>query len=127
MPSGGRAACWLVVTRDDRFAFVSNTLSDTVPDAGSGVNAVTRYSVSHDGALTYLGQASTEPPTGGPTFPGDMALSCGQPLPVPDQPDHHGGNTSHIDAYRVDRGGSLKLIQSTTPDLPLGISGAAAF
>jgi hypothetical protein len=34
---------------------------------------------------------------------------------------------SHLDAYRVGSDGNLTHIQSTTRDLPRGISGAAAF
>ena len=34
--TGGRAACWLVVTKNGRFAFAANTLSDSVPDTFTG-------------------------------------------------------------------------------------------
>jgi hypothetical protein len=37
------------------------------------------------------------------------------------------GAPSHLDAYRVGSDGSVSHIQSTTRDLPCGISGAAAF
>lgn len=129
--SGGRAACWLVVTKNNKFAFVSNTLSDTPPDAGHGTNAVSEYKVAGNGALTLQGQVSTGAPTGGPTFPSDMALSSDSKFlylinPVVMPPPGATGNTGHVDVYRVGSNGTLTLIQSTTPDLALGMSGAAA-
>jgi hypothetical protein len=42
-------------------------------------------------------------------------------------PTANGANTSHVDVYRVGSDGRLTHIQSTTRDLPRGISGAAAF
>ena len=124
--SGARAACWLVVTSNNKYAFVTNTLSDTVADAGTGKGAVSRYKVAPGGTLTLLGQVSTGPPVGGPTFPSDMALSDGSRYLYVIEPTVMAGNTSHVDVYKVGSGGSLTLIQSSPGDLARGISGAAA-
>jgi 6-phosphogluconolactonase (cycloisomerase 2 family) len=120
--SGGRASCWLVVTKDGRYLFTTNTLSDTVPDLTTGIGAISRFSVASDGTLTLLGQTDT-----GPGFPSDVALSSDSQYLYVIDPTANGANSSHIDAYRVGAGGGLTHIQSTTRDLPRGISGAAAF
>jgi hypothetical protein len=117
--SHARAACWVVITKDKRYAFIVNTLSDSVPDTHSGKGAITRYSVGSDGTLTYLG--NTDAGTG---FPGDESLSSdGKTLYVLD-PFILGGS-SHIDAYRVGPGGSLTHVQASADNLPNGVSGIA--
>ena len=120
--SGGRATCWLVVTKDGRYLFTTNTLSDTVVDATTGKGAISRFSVAGDGKLTLLGRADT-----GPGLPSDEALSSDSHYLYVIEPTANGANTSHVDVYRVGSDGSLTHIQSTTRDLPRGISGAAAF
>ena len=120
--SGGRATCWLVVTKDGRYLFTANTLSDTVPDITTGTGAISRFSVASDGKLTLLGQTDT-----GPGLPSDVALSSDSQYLYVIDPTANEANSSHIDAYRVGAGGGLTHIQSTTRDLPRGISGAAAF
>ena len=120
--SGGRATCWLVVTKDGRYLFTTNTLSDTVVDATTGKGAISRFSVAGDGKLTLLGRADT-----GPGLPSDEALSSDSHYLYVIDPTANGANTSHVDVYRVGSDGRLTHIQSTTRDLPRGISGAAAF
>ena len=120
--SGGRASCWLAVTKDGRYLFTTNTLSDTVSDITTGTGAISRFSVASDGKLTLLGQANT-----GPGLPSDEALSSDSHYLYVIDPTANGARTSHIDAYRVGSDGSLTHLQSTTRDLPRGISGAAAF
>jgi len=136
-PSGGRAACWVVVTPDNRYAFVTNTLS---APAGSpagiltGNGGVSRYSISPHGGLTLLGQ--TDVPASTPTqpsgFPGDETLSPDGrylyvliPIIVGGAPPNP-PPTSHIDVYQVGPGGSLTFVQATNNDLPDGVSGIAA-
>src|SRR5262249_27103401 len=59
--SGGRGACWLVLSNDGKFAFVTNTLS-TDPSLGpprgigTGAGGLTTYRVGSNGSLTKLGQ-----------------------------------------------------------------------
>jgi 6-phosphogluconolactonase len=119
--SGGRAACWLVVTKDGKYAYVTNTLSDTPADLFTGIGALTRYAVGTDGSLTYLGQDNT-----GPGSPSDEAFSQdGKYLyvnvPTIFPPD--GG--SHIETYRVNKDGSLTHVASAG-GLPATLSGLAA-
>lgn len=120
--SGGRATCWIAVTNDNRYAFVTNTLSDTVPDIATGKGAISRFSLASDGTLTLLGQTDT-----GPGFPSDVALSSDSQYLYVLSPTLNGDDASHVDVFRVGSDGTLTHVQSTTRDLPGGISGAAAF
>jgi 6-phosphogluconolactonase len=120
--SGGRATCWIAVTNDNRYAFVTNTLSQTVPDIATGKGTISRFSVAGDGTLTLLGQTDT-----GPGFPSDVALSSDSQYLYVLDPTLTGDDTSHVDVFRVSSDGTLTHVQSTTSDLPRGISGAAAF
>jgi 6-phosphogluconolactonase (cycloisomerase 2 family) len=120
--TGGRAACWIVVSKDGRYAFATSTLSDTVMHIFSGIGAVTSYAVAPDGTLTYLGQFDTSPGT-----PGDVAISqdgkylyvlnAVSPVAAPDN--------SHIDTFRIGKDGSLTLVASLG-GLPSSASGIAA-
>jgi 6-phosphogluconolactonase len=58
--SGQRAACWLVVSKDGRYAFVANAASASV----------STFAVSHNGELTFEGAATIDGMT-----PLDLALS----------------------------------------------------
>ena len=120
--SGGRATCRLAATKDGRYVFATNTLSDTVPDSTTGKGAISRFSVAPDGELTLLGRADT-----GPGLPSDEALSSDDHYLYVIDPAAIGVHTSHIDVYRVGSDGSLTHLRSTTRDLPRGVSGAAAF
>ncbi len=107
---GQRAACWVVITNNQRYAFMTNTLSQSV----------SRFRISRDGHLTLLGHVGT-----GPGFASDEALSQGSRYLYVLLPSIMGG-MSHIDYYRVGPGGSLTQIGSTPSDLPPGASGLAA-
>ena len=73
--SGGRGACWIVITGDGRYAFVTNSLSTFPP--GDGRGGVSRYAIGRDGRLTLLGKTdvTNDPVTPGTTFPTDEVLS----------------------------------------------------
>lgn len=126
--SGGRGACWLEVSKDGKFAFVTNTLS-TSPDfgptgIGSGVGGLTTYAVGSGGTLTKLGQTDV-----GPGTPTDEAVSSdGRFLyvSVPFVPPPPGAApTSHIDVFAIGSAGSLTTVtQGAT--LPGFISGLTA-
>ena len=58
------APCWIVITRDDRFAYASNTASGTI----SG------YTVAPDGELTLFDDGGATAETGEGSKPIDMAL-----------------------------------------------------
>ena len=116
--TNARAACWVVVSKDNKFAFVVNTLSDSVPDTGSGKGAISRYSIGSDGKLTLLGNTDTTP--GG--FPGDEALSSDGKYLYVLTPFVMGQNKSHLDVFSVS-GGNLTHIQATPSTLAVGQSG----
>ncbi len=130
--SGGRGACWIVITGDGRYAFVTNSLSTFPP--GDGRGGLSRYAIGRDGRLTLLGQTdvTNDPVTPGTTFPTDEVLSSDSRYlyvvsptlgmaPAPANP-----STSHIDVYRVGPGGSLTHIQTTPATLADGVSGLAS-
>ena len=125
--SGGRAACWVVVTKDGKYAFSTNTLSASVPATGSGKGGVSRLSVASNGTVALLGQTDLTPNTGGPAFPGEEALSHDSKFLYVDVPTIMGPNTSHIDVYSVGSDGSLTHIQATPGNLPLSTSGLASY
>ena len=117
-PDGGRAACWLVVSKDQRYAFASNTLASPAGSAagvGTGKGAVSTFAVSPHGRLTLVSQTDAFPfgdPTQGGGFPGDEALSSDGKFLYLLNPSIIFGGPSHIDAYRVGPGGSLTHIQT---------------
>jgi len=117
--SNARAACWVVISKDKKFAFVVNTLSGSVPETGSGKGSIARYSIGPDGKLTLLGNSDTTP--GG--FPGDEALSSDGKFLYVLTPFVMGQNKSHIDVFRVGTGGNLAHIQATPSTLAVGQSG----
>jgi 6-phosphogluconolactonase len=117
--TNARAACWVVVTKDKKFAFVVNTLSDSVPHTGSGQGSISRYSIGSDGKLTLLGPNASTTPGG---FPGDEALSSGGKYLYVLTPFVMGQNKSHLDVFSVS-GGNLTHIQATPSTLAVGQSG----
>jgi 6-phosphogluconolactonase len=108
---GQRATCWVVITNNNRYAFMTNTLSQSV----------SRFSLSSDGDLTLLDSDTKT----GPGFASDEALSRNSKYLYVLVPSIMGGS-SHIDAYRVGAGGTLTHIQETASNLPPGVSGMAA-
>jgi 6-phosphogluconolactonase (cycloisomerase 2 family) len=116
--TNARAACWVVISKDKKFAFVVNTLSGSVPETGSGKGSIARYSIGSDGKLTLLGNTDTTP--GG--FPGDEALSSDGKFLYVLTPFVMGKNQSHLDVYSVS-GGNLTHIQATPSNLAVGQSG----
>jgi len=120
--TNGRAACWLVVTKNGRWALVTNTLSDSVPDTFTGKGGVSVMSVGHGGKMTLHGQGSL----GGPGFPSDEALSSNDRYLYVVDPFIMGG-PSHIDVFKLGSDGSITHIQTTPSTLPNGVSGAGAF
>jgi 6-phosphogluconolactonase len=108
---GQRATCWVVITADQRYAFMTNTLSNTV----SGIR------IADTGELQLLAHTPT-----GAGFPADEALSRDSRYLYVLVPSALPGTTSHIDYYRVGPGGSLTQIGTTPSNLPLGVSGLTA-
>lgn len=116
--SGGRGACWLALSKDQKYAFVTNTLSSVIPP-GSGAGAVTTYKVGSDGSLTRVGQTNADP--GNPT---DVAVSPDGRFLYMMNPGVF-GPPSGIDVFKIGSGGSLTLVSSATPVPVPGLSGLA--
>jgi 6-phosphogluconolactonase len=101
-----RAACWLVVTGNGRYAFTANAASDSISS----------FAIDQDGALTLVEAAAAHSTAAHTT---DLALSRnGAYLYASD------GGTQSISAYRVGVDGSLTRVGVTS--VPAGITGLAA-
>jgi 6-phosphogluconolactonase (cycloisomerase 2 family) len=107
---GQRATCWVVITKNHRFAYMTNTLSESV----------SRFRIRHNGDLDLLGNTAT-----GAGFPSDEALSLNSRYLYVLVPSIMGG-MSHIDSYKVRKGGGLTHLEATPSNLPPGVSGLAA-
>jgi 6-phosphogluconolactonase (cycloisomerase 2 family) len=107
-PTGQSAACWTVVTKNSRYAYVTNAASGNV----SG------FAVDRDGALSLLDPSGISAVTGG--NPSDAALSeNGRFLYV------RVGNQGAIRAFRIGRDGSLAPLPGIA-GLPATVAGLAA-
>jgi len=106
VPDGGKANCWVVVTKNGRYAYVSNT--------GSG--NVSSYTIARDGSVSLLNTAAA----GSLIAPIDAALS---------ENGHfffiREGATGTMAGFRVESDGSLTPI-GTIGGLPTGAQGLAA-
>lgn len=104
------AACWVVLTRNERLAYVTNTGSGTI----SG------YRVSRSGALSLLNADGITATTGAGSSPIDLALTRGSRyLYSLNSGDHS------ITGFRVNDDGSLTAVPRVT-GLPAGANGLAA-
>ena len=108
LKDGQKANCWVVTTKDHRFAFTSNTASGNISS----------FLVSKEGFLSLLSAVAAS--TGAGTAPIDLALS----------------NDSHflyvreatkgvVDGFRIESDGSLTLVSSAA-GVPPGAQGVAA-
>jgi 6-phosphogluconolactonase len=127
--TGGRAACWLIVTKNGKTAYVTNTLSSGTPPTGgptSGKGAVASLSIAGNGKMHLLKQADTSP-----GFPGDEALSHDDKYLYVIDPSIIVPGGSHIEVYKLGKGGSITRIQtlpSTSPSTyPPNLSGVGAW
>ena len=106
VPDGGKANCWVVVTKNGRYAYVSNT--------GSG--NVSSYTIGRDGSVSLLNTAAAS----SLIAPIDAALS---------ENGHfffiREGATGTMAGFRVESDGSLTPI-GTVGGLPNGAQGLAA-
>lgn len=109
VPTTETAACWVVVTDNGRFAYVSNT--------GSG--SISGYRIAPDGGLELLDADGRTADTGAGSGPIDLALSAGHYLY-----SLNGGNGT-ISAFRVTQHGALQPV-ATIPGIPAGANGLAA-
>lgn len=109
VPTTETAACWVVVTANGRFAYVSNT--------GSG--SISGYRIAPDGGLALLDPDGRTADTGAGSGPIDLALSAGHYLY-----SLNSGNGT-ISAFRVEKHGALRPV-ATIPGIPAGANGLAA-
>ena len=113
----GGAPCWVVITPDNRYAFITNTTTKTIA----------RFAIAANGALTFLGTTPTlNTPPGPIQFPTDEALSKDGKYLYVLIPSVFGSAISRIDEYAVGAGGSLTLLGSTPANMPAPASGIAA-
>ncbi len=125
--SGGRALCWVVISKDGKYAFGTNTASATAAHPapgnpiGTGKSALSRFSIAANGTLTLLGNVDT-----GPGLPSDLGLSSdGKYLYMANPSAGILPFKSHLEVYTVGSGGSLTLLQATPMSLAIGLSGLA--
>jgi 6-phosphogluconolactonase (cycloisomerase 2 family) len=109
VPSGQSAACWVVTTRDGRFAYVSNTASGNL----------STYRISSEGAATL--DAAIAADTGAGSGPTDMALDRNSRFLYSLNP----GNGT-ISAFRVQANGALQLIEHEASGLASFATGLVA-
>jgi len=108
VPTGGLAACWVVVTPNGRFAY----------DANAHGGTISSFAVAHSGAISLI--ASVAADTGAGTTPLDLATtSNGRFLYVNEAGGHQ------LMGYRIGFDGSLTAIPGS-PTIPAGASGLAA-
>ena len=116
--SDGVAPCWVVITRDGRYAFVVNT------GGGAPPATVARYGLTPAGDLSLLGITGENNTNGDQFARTDEVLSRDGRYLFVLNPGIM-GNISQIDIYRVS-GGDLTLVGNTPPNGPAGMSGLAA-
>jgi 6-phosphogluconolactonase (cycloisomerase 2 family) len=103
------ASCWVVITKNGKFGFVSNTGSGTI--SSYRVNA-------EDGSLTLLNATAAE--TGMNSAPIDMALSVDSKILLVLL-----GGSQSVASFRIGGNGDLTPVD-TAGGLPLGAQGIAA-
>jgi 6-phosphogluconolactonase len=110
MATNQTAACWVLVTKGERFAYATNT--------GSGL--ISGFSIAHDGALTLLTANGGTGDTGTSSSPIDLASSDdGRFL-------YSLNATTHmIAAFRIEPDGQLTALPFAG-GLPVGANGLAA-
>ena len=102
------AACWVVVTKDGRYTYTTNT----------GSNSISGYAIGSDGGLTLLDPDGRTAATG--AGPLDAALSRGSRFLYT-----LNSGANEIQAFAVNRDGSLDVL-GAVGGLPVGATGLAA-
>jgi 6-phosphogluconolactonase (cycloisomerase 2 family) len=108
LPDGQKANCWVVVTKNQHYAYTTNT--------GSG--NISSYLILGDGSLALLNPVAGNTGTG--TAPIDMALSNDSRLLYVRE-----ATKGVVDGFRVESDGSLTAVTSV-PGVPAGAQGIAA-
>ena len=108
VPSTRRAACWTVVTKDGRFAYVTN----------GGTGDISGFAIDQDGSISLLDPSGVSATVGGAAT--DAALSNdSRYLYV------RNGALPKIDAFRISGDGSLTWVAAAN-GLPVSAAGLAA-
>ena len=107
-----------MVTPDQRFAYVTNTIDKTIAE----------YSNSPSGRIRLLGTVPIAGAGSGMAqFPTDIAISRDGRYVYTIVPSVFAGNTSFIEGFKVSPlTGKLTFVTATDQNLPIGISGLAA-
>ncbi|MDM5222412.1 beta-propeller fold lactonase family protein [Peribacillus sp. NJ11] len=96
VPSGYKTACWVVTTRDNRFAYITNTLSGTI----------STYRIDPNGALSEVRHITSTPPGTAPGLPMDVRVS---------RDGRHfytlNGNQGTVSVFNIQDDGSLVRLQ----------------
>jgi 6-phosphogluconolactonase len=108
VPDHEGAACWIVVTKNGRFAYTTNT----------GSNSISSYFVGHDGSLGLLEQVAAA--TGVGSAPTDMALTASSRVLFTLLP-----GTGEVVAHRVAGDGGLTPVDQVG-GVPASATGLAA-
>ncbi|MBP0726891.1 beta-propeller fold lactonase family protein [Bacillus sp. RG28] len=96
VPNGFKTACWVVTTRDERFAFTTNTLSGTI----------STYRIDPNGVLSVVGHITSTPVDTAPGLPIDVGVS---------KDGRHfytmNGNQGTVSVFTIQDDGSLVRLQ----------------
>lgn len=109
-PTNQLAACWVVITQNDKLAFTSDT--------ASGV--ITGFQLGRDGGLTILNAQGVSARTGSGSSPTDLALSENSRFLFSLNP-----GAGNIAGWRIAEDGSL-LFTGVAQGIPASASGLAA-
>ena len=94
--NGYITSCWVVTTRDERFAYTTNTLSGTI----------STYRIDPNGALSVVRHITSTPPGTAPGFPMDVRVS---------KDGRHfytlNGNQGTVSVFNIQDDGSLVRLQ----------------
>ncbi|WP_407921244.1 lactonase family protein [Bacillus salipaludis] len=96
VPNGYKTACWVATTRDERFAYVTNTLSGTI----------STYRIDPNGALSVERHITSTAPGTSPGLPMDVGVS---------KDGRHfytlNGNQGTVSVFKIQDDGSLARLQ----------------
>jgi len=103
-----KAPCWVVVTRNAGYAYITNTASGNISS----------YQLTREGFLTLLNEVAAN--TGSGSLPVDEALTGGSRFLYVRE-----ATQGKVDGFRIESDGSLTLVTSV-PGVPAGAQGVAA-
>ncbi|MBO7743645.1 beta-propeller fold lactonase family protein [Paenibacillus sp. MWE-103] len=96
VPNGQKTSCWVAATRNEQFAYTSNTLSGTI--------AI--YRIDYSGAAYFIRNVPSTPP----------GIPTGLPIDIRTSKDGRyfyalNGNQGTISVFQIDEDGSLRHLQ----------------